>query len=190
MGTAFAALAACTPLLNGQRAIPRQHRALLSLASHLFVRARTHYARVVCDKRDLEDLPFVFTFCNRPCQEGGSQGHGDPGAIEQQQDAAGNPRRASARTLSQSPDTAGEPEHRHLEGIPGGCRSRVAASRSGGRRSQSVQRACGPACRETVGGGRRAPGAAGEEWGRPGRRGPAASLGQCGGFFFFFFFFL
>ncbi|MEJ1283724.1 hypothetical protein NN561_014699 [Cricetulus griseus] len=62
------------------------------------------------------------------CQEGGSQRHGDPGAIEQQQDAAGNPRRASARTLSQSPDAAGEPEHRHLEGIPGDCRSRVAAS--------------------------------------------------------------
>lgn len=51
----------------------------------------------------------------------------------------------------------------------------------GGRRSS--QKGCGPACRETVGGGRRAPGAAGEEWGRPGRRGPAASLGQCGGFF-------
>lgn len=61
------------------------------------------------------------------CQEGGSQRHGDPRAIEQQQDAAGNPGRAPAGTLSQSPD-AEEPEHRHLEGIPGDCRSRAAAS--------------------------------------------------------------
>lgn len=158
MSTTFASLTAGAPLLNGQRTVPGQHRALLPLTSHLFVRAHTHYARVVCDKWNLEDLPFIFTFCNRPCQEGGSQRHGDPGAIEQQQDAAGNPRRASARTLSQSPD-AGEPEHRHLEGIPGDCRSRVAASAR--RPLLAVKRAVG----------RRAGRQSAEGGGRPERRG-------------------
>lgn len=92
------------------------------------------------------------------CQEGGSQRHGDPGAIEQQQDAAGNPRRASARTLSQSPD-AEEPEHRHLEGIPGDCRSRVAASAR--QPLLAVKRAVG----------RRAGRQSAEGGGRPERRG-------------------
>lgn len=139
------------------------------------------------------------------CQEGRSQRHGDPRAIEQQQDAAGNPGRAPAGTLSQSPD-AGEPEHRHLEGIPGDCRSRAAACAP--LPPLAVQKGSQPASRETVReGGRRAPGSLGRGkggggggggWrgerresearggGRPGRRGPAARLLQCGFFFFFF----
>lgn len=156
IGTTFAPLATGSPLLDGQGTVSGQHWALLSLTGHFLVHADTHYTRVVRDKWNLEDFTFIFTFCNRTCQEGGSQRHGDPRAIEQQQDAAGNPGRAPAGTLSQSPD-AGEPEHRHLEGIPGDCRSRAAACAP--LPPLAVQKGSQPASRETVReGGRRAPG--------------------------------
>lgn len=110
------------------------------------------------------------------CQEGGSQRHGDPRAIEQQQDAAGNPGRAPAGTLSQSPD-AGEPEHRHLEGIPGDCRSRAAASAP--LPPLAVKKGSQPGSRETVReGGRRAPARRG--WGLGGRGGLGGEAGEGG----------
>lgn len=155
IGTTFAPLAAGSPLLDSQGAVSGQHGALLPLAGHLLVQADAHNTRVVRDEWDLEDFTFIFTLCNRTCQEGGSQGRGDPRAVEQQQDAAGNPRRAPAGPRSQSPD-AGEPEHRHLEGIP---RPQVPRRRLRAAAPLAIRKAVGGESETARDGGGRARGA-------------------------------